>query len=104
MMFMLITHSCNLIGSLASQTYCVRAPYIGHAEEEKGKIRLVYLDRFLCALPEYWRTNQIADCSIGYSTLTSSEYHVFKKCTLVVFIRGSGKNTAVAPAPPCLLP
>ena len=44
--------------SLVSQTYVARAEKRGG-----GNIRLVYLDRFLCALPECWQYQ--SDCSIG---------------------------------------
>ena len=41
---------------------CART-YIARAEKRGGgKIRLVYLDRFLCALPECWQYQ--SDCSI----------------------------------------
>ena len=42
--------------SLASQMYFVLASIIARAEKRGGgKIRPVYLDRFLCALPECWQ-------------------------------------------------
>ena len=44
--------------SLASQTYVARAEKRGG-----GNIRLVYLDRFLCVLPECWQYQ--SHCSIG---------------------------------------
>ena len=42
--------------SLVSQMYVARASIIVRAEKRGGgNIRLVYLDNFLCALPECWQ-------------------------------------------------
>ena len=62
--------------TLNTQVYCSRR------KEGRGNIRLVYLDRFLCVLPECCSTNQIA-----VSGNQHKEHLNIKcsKCTLVVF-------------------
>ena len=87
--------SCSKLGE---RRICART-YIARAKKGGGGIRLVYLDRFLCAMPECWQYQ--SDCSIGYIiNVKTSEYHVFK---MHVSTSIENKSKAIVPARSCLL-